>query len=201
MSGTNSRSVWLAASAGVLTLLFLADRFGILPGASDEKTGSDAGARSRYLARAAEAAEDEAMIARADEWRRAEERARAEWDRVRVGLIRGQTAELCETRFREIVLGAMQDIRLVSPARINYVRDGAAAAAAGAIRPLRLSVEFDAPTHRDAYAIIDRLENLPDARAKIELLRIEGPGRIQMPRQVRVVMSLGAVALVGEGGA
>lgn len=197
MSTASKRAPLMAAACLVLAALVVADRSGLLPGSGQASDAAiDDSAASRYADAAQEASADAALLDRAGEWNAAAERAESEWNRVSTGLVRGATAELAETRFREIVKSAMQDIPLVSPERITYVREGTAAK--GAVQTLRLSVAFDAPTPKDAYTIIDRLENMPDARARIELLKIDGPGRVQSPEQVTVTLTLSAAALIGD---
>lgn len=197
MTAARNRVPLMAGACLVLGALVVADRTGLLPGSGQSSDAAiDDSPASRYAAAAQESSADAALLGRASEWNAAAERAESRWKEVSAGLVRGATAELAETRFREIVKSAMQDIPLASPERITYVREGTAAA--GAIQTLRLSVAFDAHTPKDAYTIIDRLENMPDARARIELLKIDGPGRVQSPDQVTVTMTLSAAALIGE---
>lgn len=193
----SQRVPMMAAATVLLLLLVIADRAGMLPGGSSGARAEDDSAAARYEEAALAAEADEALLRRAGEWNSAAERAEAEWSRVSAGLVRAATPELAETRFREIVLAAMADIPLISTARINYIRDGAAAppgAGAASVRTLRLSVAFDAPNPKGAYTIIDRLENMPDAQARIESLKIDGPGRVQSPKQVTVTLTLAAAA-------
>lgn len=191
---STSRIPLMASVAAILGALVLADRAGVLPGSASAETDVSSPA-SRFAALAQADQEETALLSQAGSWRQAAERAENEWRRASAGLVRAATAELAETRFREIVKGAIQDVPLVSPERIVYIRD--AAAARGNIQTLRLSVEFDAHSARDAYTIIDRLEHLPDARARIEQFKVEGPGRIQAPEQVTVTLTLSAAALIG----
>jgi hypothetical protein len=191
---------------GVLALVVAADLAGLLPaGGDDASPAPDAGdesPRGRYLALAARVADEEAIVARAPAWRAALAAAESAWADTGQRLVRAPTVELAETKFREFILGAVQDVRLVSPARIAYQRDGAPAPA-GPVRTLRLTLEFDARTPADAYAVIDRVQHLDAAHATIESLRVDGPGRIQAPKQVKVFMTIRALALTGavEGGA
>lgn len=193
----SKRVPMMAAATVLLLLLVIADRAGLFPGGSSGASAADDSAAARYEAVALAAEADEALLRRAGEWNAAAERAEAEWSRLCAGLVRAPTPELAETRFREIVLAVMADIPLISPARINYIRDGAASPTGGggaSVRTLRLSVAFDAPTPKGAYTIIDRLENMPDARARIESLKIDGPGRVQSPEQVTVTLTLSSAA-------
>lgn len=194
MSARRSNAPMLAGAAGLLAVVVVGDRLGWFAGGA---RADEAGAQGGYVAALA-AYEDEASVIRArGDWAATAERARAGWARVGAGLVRGATVELAETRFREAALGAMSDIPLISPARVSYVRDGAAATGLG-VRALKLTVAFDAPTPRDAYTIIDRLEHLPDVRARIESLRIEGPGRMQAAEQVSVMLTLSSAAWIGS---
>jgi hypothetical protein len=193
MSAGRSRTPVLAGISLVLLAAVAADRAGMFSGGG----AAGRGVRAEYLARAKDAVEERALISRGEAWRASAERARTEWDRLAPGVVRAATPELAEARFREIVLASMEDIRLISPARINYIRD-AAASAAGPVRTLRLSVQFDAATPRDACTIVDRLEHLAEARSRIEGLKVDGPGRIQLPEQVTVTLTLSTSAFVVE---
>lgn len=196
MSATGNRVPLMIGVSLVLGALVIADRTGMLPGsAPSEPDAADQSGAARYALASAEASADAALLDRAKDWDAAAARAESEWKSVSAGLVRGATPELAETRFREIVKSAIQDIPLVAPERITYLRESAAAK--GAVQTLRLSVVFDAPTPKAAYTIIDRLENLPDARARIEQLKLDGPGRVQSPEQVTVTMTLSTAALIG----
>lgn len=198
MSVPKSRAPILAGVTVLLVAVVVADRASWLASAGGGLT-ADGGARAAYLAAAAESSDERALVARAGEWGHAAARARAEWGILSGEIVRAATPELAEARFREEVLAAMEDIRLNSPARINYVRDGATAVTPAApIRTLRLSVQFDAATPRDAYTIVDRLEHLSGARASVETLKIDGPGRVQLPEQVTVTLTLSTPAFIGE---
>lgn len=193
---------WLLAGAALLLGgLVVLDR---VAGTGDGAASADAeahGARGRYEAVSARVAEIRGLLAQENTIAEASARAEAEWTRAASGLLRGETQELAEARFREVVLSATEDLPLLSPVRISYVREGSASAGAatGSVRVLRLRVEFDAPNPSTAYTVVDRLEHLAEASATVESLRVDGPGRIQMPRQVTVGLTISAAALIGEG--
>lgn len=196
MTAARGRILILAGAAGVLLAVVAADRGGLIPGRAADGDGPiRSGPRARYLERLAEDRAERALLAREAAWSSARREAEERWRQVQGMLVTGATPELAEARFREMVLAAFEGIRVVSPARITYVRDGVPAT--GAIRPIRLRIDFDAPSAREAYTLIDRLEHLADARSAIVAMRIDGPGRIQLPEQVTVSLTLAAVAYIG----
>lgn len=188
----------LLIAAGLLVALVGLDRLGWLPGRSGDEAEAVDSPRARYLAAAAEHESDRALIARAGQWRAAASEAQARWNATRSRLVAAPTVELAESRLRELVLAAITDLEIASP-RVTYVKEPLAAGAdpAARVRPIALRVDFDAMSHRDAYLALDRVRHLPDAAVSISALLLDGPGRIQMPQQLTVSITVRAVALVG----
>jgi hypothetical protein len=202
MSAKRDTRPLLGALAGVLLVLFLADLLGLLPGAGATEAAGVAGAegpRAVYEQRAEAMAQDRALLDAEERWRAVEEEARAEWERVRAGLVPGATVELAEARFRESVAAALSDIKISSPLRMTIVREPGPAEPASRLRRIVLRVEFEVTGSREVFSAVDRLENMPDAMTRISQVTVSGPGRIQVPQQVTVGMTVSAVALIGEG--
>ncbi|MDX2115428.1 MAG: hypothetical protein SFZ24_07375 [Planctomycetota bacterium] len=189
----------LAVITGLLGVFVVADMAGLLGGqGAGSEAALDQGARAEYLDALAASNEDQALLDSADRWRDAAARARDAWARTQPGLISGPTPELAEARFRELVLEAMKDVGLTSTPTFSAARENVPAAT-GAVRRILLRVDFDSVSTRDVFAILDRLENLRGG-TEIRSLRIEGPGRVQLPKQVSVSVTIAAAAVVGEGG-
>jgi hypothetical protein len=189
----------LLAMLGLIAGLVILDRTGLLPGRSPADEGAaPTTPRARYLLAASELQQERAIISQAGPWRRELDSARQRWAALRAGMVRAATPELAESRLREVVLDATAGLELASPTRVSYVRD--AAPLEGDIRPIAVRVEFDAVSHRDALAAIDRLAHLPGVRTEVVSLRVQGPGRVLLPEQLTISLTLRALALVGEEG-
>lgn len=152
--------------------------------------------RSIYLARASLTAAQDALLAQADRWRTALDRTEQSWGVARRSVVAARSLELAGARFRDMALQAIVDLDIASPAATVVPADAPTANTAMMILPLQLDVQFDARQHSDIYAAIDRLENMPGVRTNIESLRLDGPGRIQMPRLATVRLRLTALALI-----
>lgn len=194
----------LLAVLGALGTLVVADQLGVIPGrAGDDAQTVDEtpSARSIYLARAALAGRQEALIAHADQWKFAAADAQRRWEVVRDRMILERTMELAEARFRDRALDALKDLSLAA-VRVTPIRDRAPETSVRTtgvdVRPMAMEVKFDAASQRDVYAAIDRLESMGGVATSISVLRIDGPARVQLPRIITVTITLQAQAAVGE---
>ncbi len=200
---SHNRRVMMLAVIAVLGVLFIADMFGALPGRAEENVSDDLAPSPRavYLARAQLAGEQEALIAQKDQWKSAAAQANREWGLARRQMVAERTMELAEARFRDRTLDALKDLNLTA-ARVTPVRDRTPETGGAkplvAVRGLTMEVRFDATSQHEVYAAIDRLESMSDITTQIASLRMDGPGRLQMPRMITVVLTLQAQAVVGE---
>lgn len=204
MSAAKQRQILIGLLA-LLGALVAADQFGLLPGggaeSSSEASDEAPSARSLYLAGAELAEKRQALIDQAPQWRQAFESAQREWSVARQRMIVERSVELAEARFRDRALESLKDLGLTS-LRVTPIQDRApvtgAPPEAVVVKSLTMEVKFDAANHRDVYAAIDRLETMPGMATNISMLRIEGPGRVQLPHTITVTLTLQAQAAVGE---
>lgn len=208
MSTKRSNTPLLAGLAAAMVGLVALDRAGLLPGGDAAPDAPARGPRAAYEDRAAQHAQDAALLARAGEAQRLARDAGEAWNSLRASLVPGATQELAEARLRELAASVMADLSLLSPPRLSTVRLAAPAPAEpgaspspedASIRPIAIRVEFDAASSADAFVIIDRLENMPDVRSEVSQLSVSGPGRVQLPEQVSVSLTLRAAAHIGGG--
>lgn len=199
MSTSRSTKV-LLAMCGVLGALVIADMAGLLPGRGGDDTQAfdDESPRALYVEAALAEKTDRALIDQESEWHAARDAAEQRWSDVRSRLIAAPTLELAESRLREMVIAALADLRLASPPRVSYVREGAPAAPSTAVVPVAIRVEFDTPSHLDAYLALDRLRHMSGAAVTLTSIVLSGPGRPQIPEQVTATISLRAPAIIGD---
>lgn len=197
----------LLVVAGALVALVVADRFGLIPGRGDDSAAAeqDSSPRARYMTIAAERSAESNLIGSAAAWRDASGQAQSQWSEARKRLVAAPTVELAESRLREIILAALVDLKVASP-RVTYIKEAVSPAVGGSsapvapaspVRSIGLRLEFDTTSHRDAYIALDRVRNVPDAAVSITSLSLSGPGRVQLPEQITVSVTLRAAAVVG----
>lgn len=135
-------------------------------------------------------------------WAGAAARLHEEWAKARQQLVKGKTLELAEAGFRERVLAEVKEFKFLS-AKANAAPppaspDGSGAAASSPIKVIGLRVEVDSDNPDDIYRLIDRIENMPDARAAVTAVKLEGPGFKLEPGRLAATIQVQGLALVGD---
>jgi hypothetical protein len=163
--------------------------------------------RERYLEELSLSRRQQALADQAEQWNAALERARGAWDSASREMVRGRTLELAEAGFRERVLAEVKDLKF-SDSSANTQRVEAPAAAAplpvapasgtASVRTIGLKVDVRTDSPAEVYRLIDRLENMPDARAGVVSVELRGPGLAQTPGEVNASITVQALALIGE---
>lgn len=200
MSQAGNRTKLLAL---VVVLLGLAVVFrgSLFGGAAEQSVSEEPTLRERYLADVELTERHERLAAESQRWVEAQRVIEDQWTVASRELVRGRTIELAEAGFRERVLAEVKDLKFLESSA-NAIAQAAAPITPGQvpspIRPvaLRLEVRTDAP--EDVYRLIDRLEHLPDMRASVGSVQINGPGLAQVLGEVRATIQINALALVGE---
>lgn len=187
----------LLVALGLIATVVVLEFAGLLPRAGDsEADASDASARSLYLQRIALVEDQERLIGEAPRWRALADELRVRWDRAKEGLVSGATEQLAGAAFRDAVVDALAGLDLTAVAAT--LQPASPVDPLIPVRLLTLEVRFDAKQHRDLYAAIERLENLPGVRTSIASVRIDGPGRLQISGEARVSLTVRALAVIGE---
>lgn len=182
----------LVVAAGLLA----AELAGVLPGGAAAES-EETGLRQEYLAAAAQEQQEQQLIRQAGAWRAAMTEAGKQWSELRRTLIAAPTLDLAQSTLRDLVQQRITDMKRIASPRFTYIPE--AGEPASRIRPISLRVDFDATSHAEAYAALDRIENMSGVLVSLASIRIEGPGRAQMPEQITVSATVRALALVGEG--
>jgi len=195
MKRSSSRTIILACIVGALVIVVLASRSGVLGsllGEDDEMLSP----QSAYLARASLAAQERSLIADAPNWREAAQQADQIWSDLHTQILSARSVELAGDRFRDIALDALVGLDIAAPSASIVPLQGKMDGSVDHIVTITLDLQFDARRHSDIYAAVDRLEHLPHLRTSISTLRIDGPGRMQLPRLATVRMRLIALASI-----
>lgn len=116
------------------------------------------------------------------------------WASSRERMISAGSADIAFARLREIVEAHMTDmgLRMTSAAS----RPVATPLEDEPLRVIGVRLEFDTTDTQRVYALIDRLENLQEAAAVVDTVRVVGPGRLGQPR-ASVTIDLRALAWIG----
>jgi len=206
------RSTALIAVTGLLAVLVVIDRAGLLggPSAADPTDPADAGtagAPALHAAAAARLAELRATVDDAPEWRTAEERLDNALARARGQAIEAINPQLASARLADLVTDVLQTEGL-SPRSTNTIAPTprAAPGGPGGDAPLEspflvvaLSMRFDAADPERLHRVIDRLENNPAAAVNVRSLSVRGPGP-SLRDGLRVDLTVEALAFVPPGG-
>jgi len=192
MSAQKRRRMTLIALAAALASIVAIDRLGG-GGSDDEERAPDA--RRVYEQKAAVLERTRGLVERADEWAALLADAERRWARAQSEMIAAPSAEIASARLRRRVEGAMADLGLAlavsdpTPPRRPLEDESVAV--------IGLELNFEALNPDDVMRLIDRLEHLPETRASIRQLTIEGPGR-GLRAGLSVQMTLEALAWLGE---
>lgn len=170
--------------------------------ASDASSEAPQGDLHDVYTQQLQAVRRERQIASAGEsWEQARDRLRSQWDEVRRQFVKGKTLELAQAGFRERVLSETKDFKFLQVKANVAPIEGPAEDAATAAMPVKvigLRVEVDSDNPDDLYRLVDRLENMPDARAEVTAVKLEGPGFKLVPGRLAAVIQVRSLALVGE---
>lgn len=194
------RSAMLVGAALLLTALVIADQAGLFAsgGAGGAGgAGAGGGARAPYIEQAALTAQTSALVEQGPQWAQLRETLEAERDGAMRRMIVAPSGELAAARLRGMVESAMSELglRLTSSAAIrpDTPLEGSP------LRVIGLTLDFDAVDPDAVFALVERLENLPDARTTINSISLSGPMR--MGREgLTVSMELRALSMVVQDG-
>lgn len=118
----------------------------------------------------------------------------AAWSESRERMIGAGSADIAFARLREIVEAAMTDLGLRMTSAGSLPVD--TPLEGEPLRVIGLRLDFETTDTQRVYALVDRLENLQEAAAVVNTVRIVGPGRLGQPR-ADVTIELRALAWIG----
>ena len=168
-----ARRIALLVLMGALTILVAVDHFAAPGVASAPREAAALGSEAALTARVV------AEAASLDGWRDARSSAERAWTDARRRMIAAGSADIAYARLRELVLAAMTDLGLTLDA--SSALPPAAPLEGEPLRVVGVRIECSSPAAAPIHALIDRIENLPEATAHVEALRIVGPGRAGRP--------------------
>ena len=194
---SNARTRLLAGVFLLLLVGFAVDRLFLAGAGANGAEAPATGAAARHADLADLVARKARLVELAPEWAAALEAASDAWDAERAVLIDAPTVALAEASLRERALraGADLDLDTLRAARPESERLGEDSA----LYRLRLRVDAGAARVEDVFALVDRLGALPDLRARVVSVRLDGPGLKQMPRRLGAEVTIEALAFVDEG--
>lgn len=216
MNRHKSATPWLLAAVVILGAVVVG-RSVVGSGADDQADAAEAPSmREQYLNALSLSRRQQSLIDAEEAWSRKLADTRSAWNEISRELVRGRTVELAEAGFRQRILAEVKDFKFTDgsansvPVTPPAQPSGAVAAAqsppgalspadtAQSVRAIALRVEVRTDTPAEVYRLIDRIENLPDARAGVVSVQVRGPGLAQTPSEVSATLLVHAVALIGE---
>ena len=129
-----------------------------------------------------------------DERRAALADIEAAWSASRERMIGAGSADIAFARLREIVEAAMTDLGLRMTSAAS--RPVETPLEDEPLRVIGLRLDFNTTDTQRVYALVDRLENLREAAAVVDTVRVVGPGRLGAP-SADVTIELRALAWIG----
>ncbi len=182
----------LVAAVMALGALAIADR---LTGAgSSVSTGSSMAMAHRDAAQIF--AEEQALVTSAGDILSTRDDAQAHWRTIEEGLVRARTLELARSSVRRSLLEVLERDAMsprVQPSSLARETDSDAR-----VHSIVQEVSFDAPSPERAYALLDRLAHMPNVRARVTDLRMEGPGIKNMQHIIKIRVTVETFAYLTE---
>ena len=214
MSQRGNTTPWLLAAV-VLLGAVVVGRSVLGTGTEDQGEAAEAPTmREQYLNAIALSRRQQSLIDSEEAWARKLADTRSAWNEISRELVRGRTVELAEAGFRQRILAEVKDFKFLDgsansvpvtppaqPAGSPTPSPAIPATPAGSaqsVRPIALRVEVRTDTPAEVYRLIDRIENLLDARAGVVSVQFRGPGLAQTPGEVSATLLVHAAALIGE---
>lgn len=195
MTAERKRQVVLFALVAIVGALVVADR---LTAGADDAEVSSVSTRAQYTEQARLVAEMRQFIDAGDAWERAQRDAVEAWRTAQSRLISAPTAELANAQLVRKVNSILDDLG------VTLVATGAPSVrtpvADQPIRVIGLTFSVAATSTEELFALVDRLENLPDAWCHVSRVQVIGPRRTPVSR-LEVDIDLEALALILTGGA
>jgi hypothetical protein len=196
----STRTRLMLALAGLLALAVAVDQLLLKGGGEDDAASGAPSASSSYRQAAERLATKRAMIEARADYERLLEDAREKWGRARGRMIQAETGQVAVALLGDRVRRLAEEYR---PAGYSAQRgDARAIEGAPGVYELEVSVSMDLASAADAFALLDRLENMPGLAANIESVRLDGPGRLgsRSVTPLSLSLTLQALAVVGEEG-
>jgi len=165
--------VMLAGVVIVLTVLVFADNLG--GHSADDASGASADAAQVVVERAAQLKQAESIASQEDAWRGTLAANNKGLEDARSRMIEAPSVDIAGAKLREVVQQVMGDVGVtldvsdaVTP--INVVADEP-------LHVIGLQLQFQTSDMESLYALVDRLEHMPDLMTNVSRLQVLGPGR------------------------
>ncbi|MCA9292641.1 MAG: hypothetical protein KDA20_02370 [Phycisphaerales bacterium] len=192
-AATQRRRVALVGALGVIAALVLVDRLG---GGEAMSQGSSTASAHRDLIELT--AQEQALLAAAPQIVQARDTAKQQWEELASGLVQARTLELARSTVRQRLLDVLE--RDAAGSRVQPAPSVGNNEPGKSVQMIAQVVSFDAQTPEAAYALLDRLANMPNLRTRLTDLRMTGPGIREVKQSIQVRVTIETPALVTEVG-
>jgi hypothetical protein len=193
-----TRTLLLASVFAVVTLAVVADRTGVVDRLRASRSGSSA---TSYYAAAEALQLEQRLIAQRAEWQAARDSAEQQASAIDRLAHRAPTAQIAAAEIRnrlsETVRGNGEKSLRIEARSPSPIPDDAIAPE---VRVIAFDVGFDTDDPRNAFTVIDRLENMPDMYVRITDASLSGGGMKQLANApIAVSLRVETIAII-EGG-
>lgn len=195
MTAERKRLMILTALVAVVGALVVMDR---LTASDADTSADDVSTRVQYVNQARLVAEMRQFIETADAWEDAQRDAIEAWRTARSRLIAAPTAELANAQLLRRVNSIVDDLGVTMVA--TSAPNVRAPADDQPVRIIGLKFTIHVDSIEELFALVDRLENMPDAWTHIGSVQVIGPRRTPV-RHLDVDIDLEALALITTGDA
>lgn len=189
MTAERKRLVILTGLVAIVGAIVIADR--LMADGDDATAGVSR--RAQYMQQAELVAEMRQFIDSREAWEQAQRDVIAAWSAAQERIIAARTAELANAELQRKISAIVNDLG------ITVVATGAPSVRTPSedqpIRVIGLRFTIEAVSPEAVFALVDRIENLPDAWCHVELVQIIGPRRTPVSR-LDVDIELEALALI-----
>ncbi len=188
MTADSKRTLILLSLLAVVAVLVILDRVAASDAADETAVPATSDA---YLAEAALLADTRAVAESKEDWAAAAQNAQNAWQERRASAIAAPSAEIAAARLRSLVQQLLADegLAITTSETLPATRT-----AESEIAVVGIALSFEARDAAPIYRVIDRIENLPDAKANVESVALRGPGRMGGANAIQATLRVRAVA-------
>lgn len=194
MNNDRKRTTLLLALVGVVGALVIVDQ---LTGAGDATDETERSTRTNYVRQAELVSRMQSFLDARPQWQEAHNKAEDAWRDLQSRIIAAPTAELANARLQQRISTIANEVgvtvRATSAPTVRTPVDDQP------LNVIGVTMSFEVNDPERLYALVDRLENMPDAWTNIRRLSVQGPRRT--PRGVAdVELEIESLAWITRGG-
>ncbi|RMD66543.1 MAG: hypothetical protein D6824_00640 [Planctomycetota bacterium] len=191
MSSSGRRLVWLVSAAALLAALVAADRLLLRRGVEAQPVAEP------LVEKAAQLAKARAVASQEEQWRTTLEAEKQQVRTVKERMIEAPSVEVAGARLKQVVQEVMRDVGVTLD--VSDTTSAKPVLEGEPVHLVGLQLQFRTNDPETLYALIDKLEHMPDLLTNVSRVRILGPGR-SGGAGLEVTMDLQALSWIVRSG-